>query len=222
MAGTNRFGGNPYGRPTPGGASSTSGNYLQSKGQWYTAPRSQQYYQQQAGGSQPGWLNGKYGYIPQGMSKHGGQDRFFQAFGDQPTAGAPLEQTNPAAYGRNQLSEQYQTALDDAKSKTEERYQEALSNLDGVGEQEGADIDTRFDSSSSAVNQSLVSSGLSGTSVLPSMQRGVERERTGAQNRLASMLARERNQIIGSRNDIPPDLALYSNLMFQQGQGGGF
>ena len=132
-----------------------------------------------------------------------------------------MQYTNPAAYRRNQLAEQYQTALDEAKAKTEERYQEALSNLDKVGEQEGRDIDTRFDSSRSAVNQSLVSSGLSGTSVLPSMQRGVERERTAAQARLATDLARERNQIIASRNDIPPDLALYSNLMFQQGAGGG-
>jgi len=207
-----------YGKPTS--SSSTGGNYQQHNGQWYTMPRSQAYYQKQAGGGTLGWSDGKYGYTARQPSNWGGFGKF-TAFGNQPRQGAPLQQTNPAAYQRNQLADQYQTALDEAKAKTEERYQQALGNLEGVGEQESADIDTRFDTRRGAVSQSLVSSGLSGTSVMPTMQLGVERERSAAQNRLASMLAREKNQIIGSRNDIPPDLALFSNLMFQQGSGGG-
>ena len=210
-----------YNKPTQQQA--PTGNYIQNQGRWYTGTDD---YQKAAGGGQLGWYGGKYGYVPQNVTdtlgaQKGFSSRYFKPFANQPTPGAPQQYTNPAAYQRNQLTDQYQTALDEAKAKTEERYQEALSNLEGVGEQEGRDIDTRFDSNRSAVGQSLVSSGLSGTSVLPSMQRGVERERTAAQSRLASMLARERNQIISSRNDIPPDLNMLVNLLRQQGMGGG-
>jgi len=130
---------------------------------------------------------------------------------------APL---TPAGLERQNLTKEMQDAMDEANRKNEERYQQALANLEGVGEQERADINTTFDSSRSAVNQGLINSGLAGTTVAPSMQRGVERERVGALNRLASMLARERNQVIIGRNDVPPDLQAYINLMYQTGTGG--
>jgi len=148
-----------------------------------------------------------------------GSNAKFVPFQQQPTR-TPMAVYNPAAYQRNQLIRQQQAAMDEAKRKTEERYEEAMKNLEGIGLQEGKDIDQRFDSSRSAVNQSLVSSGLANTSVLPTMQQGVERERTASRNRLATMLARERNQLLASRNDIPPNLDLYTQLLYRAGAGG--
>lgn len=156
--------------------------------------------------------DGVYGF-------QGGAGQPWRPFQQQPQS-SPQFITNPTGYSRNQLWGEYQTAMDEAKAKTEARYQEALANLDDVGIQQRADIDTQFDSGRSSVDQSLVDAGLSGTSVLPSMRRGVERERMSAQNRLAAMLARERNQIIQSRNDIPPNLEMLMQLMVQQGRGG--
>jgi len=133
---------------------------------------------------------------------------------------SPLQYSNPAAYARQQLIEQQQEAMDEAKRQTEERFQQAMGNLENVGVQERADIGTRFDASRAAVNQSLVSSGLAGTTVLPSMQRGVERERTAARRRLETDLARERNQLLAARNDIPPDIGRFAELLRLQGAGG--
>lgn len=133
----------------------------------------------------------------------------------------PFGKTTPAPISpRQKLINEQQEAMDEAKRQTEERFQRALTNLEDVGVQERADIGTRFDSSRSAVNQSLVNSGLSGTTVLPSMQRGVERERTAANRRLSTDLAREENQLLASRNDIPPDLGRFMQLLLQQGAGG--
>ena len=182
----------------------------------YAPGTSSNYYQNIARGQNTSFQGGQYGY----WNYLGpGRDAQFVPFQQQPRR-TPMSVYNPAAYQRNQLIQQQQAAMDEAKRKTEERYEEAMKNLQDVGLQEGKDIDQRFDSSRSAVNQSLVSSGLANTSVLPTMQQGVERERTASRNRLATMLARERNQLLASRNDIPPDLNLYTRLLYGAGAGG--
>ena len=172
------------------------------------------------------WYNGQYGYIPfsdtvggRSMNTKGYYTGNFVPYQQQPIA-APDFIRNPQQYQQQQLIQQYQKAMEDARAATESRYQQALSNLEGVGTQERADINSRYNSAGSAVNQSMVSSGLSGTTVTPTMQMGVERERTSALSRLSADLAREKNAIIASRNDIPPDLQLLAQLMFQAGAGG--
>lgn len=170
----------------------------------------------EARGQNTGFQNGQFGYYNYtGV----GTNARFTPFSQQPTQ-TPMSVYNPTGYARQQYANQTQEAMDEARRLTEERYQQALQNLEDVGLQEGRDIDERFDSSRSAVNQNLVNSGLANTTVLPTMQQGVERERTASRNRLATMLARERNQIIQSRNDIPPDLNLYSQLLYRAGAGG--
>jgi hypothetical protein len=172
------------------------------------------------------WQNGQFGYIPLSNSAGGRQMNSNAYFAENftPYQQQPVQSPdfirNPQQYQQQQLIQQYQKAMEDARAATESRYQEALGNLEGVGVQEQADINARYTGAGSAVNQSMVSSGLSGTSVLPTMQMGVERERTSALNRLATDLAREKNSIIASRNDIPPDLQLLAQLMFQAGAGG--
>lgn len=173
-------------------------------------------YRNATGGNPLRFMNGQFGYTTD------------SGFGSRPSKWVPLSRQptqvdappTPGALQREKLTKEYQDALDEAKRQNEERYQQALQNLEGVGVQQTADVNTRFDSSRSAVNQNLVNAGLSGTTVLPSMQRGVERERQDALNRLAAMLAREKNQVILSRDDIPPDLQMYANLMYQTGSGG--
>jgi hypothetical protein len=225
--GTTSSGGTSSGGTSPGGYTPETfdRSWLMPGTNFYATPEVQQSWQNELsnrGGQTTirGWRGGQYGWS-------GRAGEAWRPFGQQPTSN-PLFISDPSAYREGQEEEQrgnlmdeFQTAQDEARAATEERYQEALANLEGVGTQESADINTRFDSSGSAVNQSLVSSGLAGTTVMPSMQRGVERERSAAQSRLATDLARERNQIIQSRNDIGPDISTLINLLFQQGAGGG-
>lgn len=193
---------------------------------YWMAPTGVDYSKMAPANSRIVFQNGQYGYIPF-SNQVGGRihdvpayyTENFVPFSKQPEK-SPDFIRNPAQYQQQQVIDMYQKAMDDARSATESRYQEALKNLEGVGTQQMADLNQRYLGAGSAVNQSLVSSGLSGTTVLPTMQMGVERERTSAANRLAADLARERNAIIASRNDIPPDLAMLAQLMFQAGAGG--
>lgn len=186
-----------------------------SGGQFFADPNRSRGYQLPSGALGRAYVqNGQYGYRVRDVA---GTSRF-QPFQNQPQR-VPLFISNPQAYQRQKLSDEMQQAMDEAKEQTEKRYEESMKDLENVGAQERADIGTRFDASRSGVNQALISSGLSGTSVLPSMQRGVERERTSALNRLATDLARERIALRGQRSDIPPNLALYAQLMQQQGTG---
>ena len=176
-----------------------------------------------AGSNNRGWSGGQYGYYDANRIDPATRQARFSAFSKQPIK-TSLEARNPAAYQRQQeqqgFIDQYQQAIDDANENNESRYNEALGNLDGVGKQQRADINQRFDSGRTAVNQSLVDSGLANSTVLPTMRQGVERNRQGALGSMEANLARERNQIIGSRNDTGPSLEFMYQMMLNKGQGG--
>ena len=158
-----------------------------------------------------GWNGGQYGYWNYAGV---GTNARFTPFQQQPQlAPQPIS-------SRQQLTNQYQKAINDANAANESRYQQALGNLEGVGTSQRADINQRFNSSQSSVNQSLVDSGLANTTVLPTMRQGVERNRQSALGELETGLARERNQIIQSRNDIAPNLEFLYQMLYGQGQGG--
>jgi len=172
----------------------------------------------EAGGNVKGWSGGSYGYWDANRIGSYGSAKFVP-FSQQPIR-TQLQASNPAQQNRQQLINQTQTAIDESKQANLDRYNQALGNLEGVGTQGRADINQRFDSSRSAVNQNLIDSGLASTTVLPTMRQGVERNRTSALNRLESGLAREKNQIIQSRTDTGPSLESLYRMMLGQGSGG--
>ena len=173
-------------------------------------------YRQQSGGQSRGFQNGTYGYWNYAGV---GTNARFTPFSQQPIR-TPLSVYNPAAYQRQQLTSQTQNAIDEARQANIDRYNEALGNLEGVGKQGRADINERFDSSKTAVQQNLVGTGLASSTIMPTMRQGVERERQGALNRLETDLARERNQVIQSRTDTGPNLEFLYRMMMGQGAGG--
>lgn len=140
------------------------------------------------------------------------------------------------------LVEQFQAATDRANQANEQRYQQILSgyeglrgrtmsDLQGLGRQERADIDRVYRGLGSDVYQRLVNRGFANSSLLGTMRQGVERERTSAYGRLNDRLAQQRigadlaiSQgqfgVMERRNDVGPDPALLVQLAQQFGASG--
>lgn len=126
------------------------------------------------------------------------------------------------------LANAYQTAQDEARQANEQRYenilggyqdrwQRAMAQLQGVGDQQRKDLNQRYDNNKGAVDQSLIARGMSNSTVSDSLKMGNERERNNAINRLEESLTRERLgydtglqgdllQFMERRNDTYPDL----------------
>ena len=125
----------------------------------------------------------------------------------------------------------------------EARYQGILSGLDQqladtnkslatAGTQQRSDINQAYFGLGARGSQDLVSRGLSGTTIAPTMSAGIERSRIAEQNRLAESLTQQR---LGYQNDILsqkygvmerksetfPNMALYNEIYKNLGNAGG-
>ena len=141
-----------------------------------------------------------------------------------------------------QLIQQNETAQEEARETNEERYQELLEEhdalesqamglLEGAGAQESADIAARWKGEASKGQQGLISSGLAGTTVAPTMSAMYARLGEADQARLSerlrmnelSVLTGLRGQKLGTmerREDTYPDTTLLANLASQLGEWG--
>lgn len=140
-------------------------------------------------------------------------------------------------------AQQLQQAWDEAKRTNLERYAEILKGyqgregdvmglIGGIGAQRGADIRQDWGNQQAQGMQGLVSSGLTGTTIKPTMQMGYQRGMQGDLNRLAENMAQMKGQYLSNlrgdtlqfmerRTDeypnMPQDLALIGG-----GGGGGY
>ncbi|MFH1724307.1 MAG: hypothetical protein ABII00_06760 [Elusimicrobiota bacterium] len=111
-------------------------------------------------------------------------------------------------------------------------YKRVMANLQGLGEQERKNIGQRFTERTSDSMQDLVSRGLRGTTIAPSVKQGLAREQEGVLAQLAETLRREQigydtgltGQKLGfmeRRTDAYPDMNLLAQLATMLGRGGG-
>ena len=160
--------------------------------------------------------------------------------GNTPTTGGPGPVPGGGGGGgaggtQSSVMAEYRKAFDSAKAANEARYNQILSEyrnrytrnlalLQGMGTQERMDIDQQFQGLSSRAGQDMVSRGLTGTTIAPTVQAGIARERAGAQGRLNERLRREQVDVdsrlsgdtlgfMERRNDEYPDPNLYMRLM---------
>lgn len=91
-----------------------------------------------------------------------------------------------AGYGDlyNNVGSQYSDLLNKVTGKYSDRYGTAMDILQGMGAQEKSDIVSAYEDMAGKQQQDLVARGFSGTTVLPTMQRGVERQKTEELGRL--------------------------------------
>jgi hypothetical protein len=109
------------------------------------------------------------------------------------TAGMPGEYTPPASGipgnpAINPLIEDFRAQQQranqanearyaDIKGQHEGQYTNIMGQLEGLGTQQKADVNTQYAGIGSRIGQDMVSRGLSGTTIAPTMAMGVERER---------------------------------------------
>lgn len=143
---------------------------------------------------------------------------------------------------QDRLSADYQSAYTEAKTANEQRYGEivkgyqsrystAVTDLEGLGEAEKAEIGRVYAMANAQNAQSLISSGLHSTTIAPSVRtqgaraesdtlalanERIRRERLG----YTTGMSKELLDFMERREDTYPDTSLYVNLMNQLGQYG--
>jgi len=112
---------------------------------------------------------------------------------------------------RGELSSRSKLLSDEAgKSRSEllgaltGRYDKAMGMLEGLGDQERKDIIKAYGERGAQVKSDLVRRGMGGTTINPTMQLGVDRERTDAIGRLEERL---RQQQLGTHAQLSGDIA---------------
>lgn len=144
--------------------------------------------------------------------------------------------------GAFDLASEYQRALDQANAANEARYKDILGGyqsryerglglLDGMGQQEGRDINELYDNQAAQQRQSLVGRGLGNSTVLDTMLAGVDRERAADLGRLNermrqqtlatdSGLSGDTLQFMERKTETGPDFNMLAQLAQQMGQAG--
>jgi hypothetical protein len=97
----------------------------------------------------------------------------------------------------------------------QQRLEEAMRMLEGMGTQQRKDLAQRYRAAESVGMQDLVSRGLTGTTILPTMRMGYQREHENALGRLNESL---RGQRLGVYGQLSGDLAGAMQSDYWQGQ----
>lgn len=143
---------------------------------------------------------------------------------------------------RQKLMDEQKKAFEEAKAANESRYQDilggynkskedAIGTIQAMGAQERADIEQNAKNRYAQVQQDTTSRGLTGTTILPTLQAGVNRDSLAEQGRLADRMRslqvntqmstdRDRLGFMERREDVYPDMSSYMNLMSQYGNTG--
>lgn len=121
----------------------------------------------------------------------------------------------------NTLMYKYQKAFNEAKAANEERYEQILAELAGYGTQREADIRTGYGHQLSQMQQDLVSRGLTGTTVKPSITASVYGNMEDAISRMKEDLLMQRLGFMERRTDTYPDYGMMANLLQGYGAAGG-
>lgn len=141
------------------------------------------------------------------------------------------------------LAGQYQQALDKANAANESRYQDILGQSQSLydrtmqsysqgNQQAHTDIDRSAAQQTASTGQNLTSRGLTGSTIKPVMEAGIERERVNQGNRADFDYAQQQRQadqnltqqrlgVMERRTDQAPDFGQLAALSQAYGDGGG-
>lgn len=148
-------------------------------------------------------------------------------------AGSPLRGSAPrttfrgpsagVTSGLQSLVGNYNQAYGQAQAANEQRYQQMLGITDQTTGQRAADISGAYGQRGSDIMQRLASLGMANTTIAPTMQLGVDREREAALSRNADQMQQTRLGIMERRQDEGPSLENIQSIIAGIGSqyGGG-
>lgn len=156
-----------------------------------------------AQGRQGGGLNSVVGYGGGGGRQGGGgssgyyggaiPDAYQRAQEEAKAANEQRYQDILSGYQNrsNEFQQRQSGNTDDVLTGYENRYQRGMDLLSGLGTQEKRDIDESYQKLGASNQQDMVNRGLTGTTIMPTMRSGIERERQDALSRVNERLQRE-------------------------------
>lgn len=134
-------------------------------------------------------------------------------------------------------SMQASDALAQYNADQQQRYDQIIQGFDSIisqsanfSTQTGLDVAANYQGFNSQIQQDLVSRGLGGTTIAPTMALGVQREHEAAQNRLRDQLIRQQADLQGNKlgfmerdmaRSVPPQTGGYRFWGGGSGLGGG-
>jgi hypothetical protein len=140
------------------------------------------------------------------------------------TTSTPLGPGRDVTSGLEGLVGSYNQAYGQAQEANEARYQQLLGIADQTTGQRAADIQGAYGQQSSNIMQRLGRLGLANTTIAPTMQMGVEREKQAALDRSADQMQQTKLGIIERRQDEGPSLenmqSIISGIGSQFGRAG--
>lgn len=119
-----------------------------------------------------------------------------------------------------QIMSEYDESYEEARQANLQRYEEGLELLGQMGEQRREDIGQEFTGLRSRTRQELVSRGLTGTTVLPTLQTGISEAEQDTLGRLEEQLLQQRLNWVEARTDTYPDVRPYLQLLTGYGRYG--
>lgn len=118
------------------------------------------------------------------------------------------------------LIDQIQAAQKKANKANEERYQQILGLLSGLGTAGRERISRQTAQQQAQATQSLITRGLGSTTITEAARRGIASDAELARQQLEESIAIQKAGVMERRQDIGPDWAMYANLLQAAAAGG--
>jgi hypothetical protein len=99
-----------------------------------------------------------------------------------------FERNKETGTGLTSLIDTYNKSFAEAKAANEAKYQQALGLVDQTTGQQRADVLSQFQGQRANTMQQLARTGLGNTTVGSTLQQGLQREQTGALNRVSDQM----------------------------------
>jgi hypothetical protein len=124
-----------------------------------------------------------------------------------------------AGEGLTGMVEQYNRAYQEAREANEARYREAVGIADTTLDQRSLDIQAAGEREKAGAMQQLARLGMGGTTIAPTMKRGIESETQSRLNRAAQEMAGMRIGVRERREDVYPRSDIILSLAQMLGSG---
>lgn len=118
-----------------------------------------------------------------------------------------------SAFNITDIIKRFEAAQQSANKANEDRYQQILSSLSGMGGSARRRVDQQATQAGGAADQDLISRGLGNTTVRSSVQRGIASDKELANQTIDEQVAGMKAGVMERRNDEGPDLSMYANLI---------
>lgn len=141
-----------------------------------------------------------------------------------------------------QMNQQYQNSYNEAKTANEQRYNQGMQGWDAltnktmrasrnIGNARAGELNRQFDALRGGAQQGLVDRGMAGSTIAPSVNAGIERQRGYALNDLNDQNAARRVGLMAQmgqgklgflerRQDSYPDMGQFAQLAMAMGAAG--